>query len=227
MERLRSQPEVSPAAKPLRIAFLASHNGTDMRAIIGAIAAGTLNAEVAIVISNNPVAPALDFARQHGAPTSHISQTTVGPEGNVDRAIAEELEKNGADIVVLCGYMKKIGPETLKAFEGRILNVHPALLPDLKGHWGDAIHKEVLRRRRDNPDNPEFAWTGATIHIVDEEYDHGEHILQERVAVCADETPEGLKARIQALEITMWMDVLQDIIAGRLILGKERAPLRR
>lgn len=211
----------------LRIGFLVSHNGTDMRAIVSAIDNGILDAQAAVIISNNSTAPALEFAEEKGIESFHISQKTVGSVEQADREIAEILEDAGVDVVVMCGYMKKVGPQTLAAFPGRIMNVHPALLPDLKGHWGDAIYDEVITRRLAQPQNPRNSWTGVTIHWVDEEYDHGEHISQAGVKVTDDDTVMSLKNRVQGLEKIMYIQVLQDIAAGNIVLPKKPERVRK
>src|SRR5215472_2645550 len=149
------------------LGFLASHGGSSMKAIIAAIRRGTLAAEARIVISNNANAPALAYARDAGVPALHLSQSKLGPEGDVDRAIAAALAGAGVDLVVLSGYLRKLGPAVLAHYRGRILNIHPGPLPKYGGQglYGARVHEAVLAAGERT--------SAITIHFVDEEYDHG------------------------------------------------------
>ena len=194
---------------PLRLGFLASHTGSSLRAIVAAIDEGELDAEAVLVVSNNGDAAALAFAREQGLPARHLSATTEGSPEAADRAICEAMEAAGADLIVMSGYLRKLGPQTLRRFEGRVLNIHPALLPRHggKGMYGRRVHEAVLR------DGDET--TGATVHLVDAEYDHGPMLLQAEVPVLADDTVEALQARVMALEPELYLQVLATIVEGR------------
>lgn len=196
----------------LRIGFLASHGGSALAAIVGAIGRGDLSAEAAVVISNNSGAAALDHARSAGIPTLHLSATThPGPQA-LDVTICRTLDEHGADLVILSGYMKKVGPQTLRRFRGRILNTHPALLPSFGGHgmYGIHIHEAVLAAG--------VAVTGVTIHVVDEHYDHGLVLSRREVAVLSGDSPESLQKRVKDAEGDLLVSTLMDISAGRLRL---------
>lgn len=194
-----------PAA--LRLGFLASHAGTSMRAIVTAIEAGKLDAEAAVVISNNAGAEALAFARARGITAAHISARTAGSEDAADREIAQALAAAGATLVVLSGYLRMVGPLTLKAYRGRMLNVHPALLPKYggKGMYGRFVHEAVLAAGDRE--------SGASVHLVDEEYDHGAVLAQRAVPVLAGDTVETLTARVVAIEGALFVETLQAIVA--------------
>jgi phosphoribosylglycinamide formyltransferase-1 len=198
------------AATALNIGFLASHGGSSMRAIVDAIATGALAGTARIVISNNTDSPALQFARARKIPTRHISATSAGSEDAADRAICEALTSAGADWVVLSGYLRKLGPLTLRTFERRILNIHPALLPKFggKGMFGRHIHAAVLAAGE--------RVSGITIHHVDGEYDHGAIIAQREVPVLPGDTVETLQQRIMAAEPPFFVETLQAIAAGQL-----------
>src|SRR5262249_19596549 len=118
-----------PVDLPLKLGFLASHGGSGMRAIVQAIRAGELPAEPRILISNNADCQALTFAAGEGIPTKRISAASEGGLEAADRSIAQALEAAGAELVVLSGYMRRLGPQVLRRYAGRILNIHPALLP--------------------------------------------------------------------------------------------------
>ena len=144
----------------LHLGFLASHGGSNMQAIIDACVAGRLDAAPCVAISNNSEAVALERARKAGIPGYHISGKTH-PGDVEDQAILRTLRAHDVDTVILAGYMKKLGPLTLQAFRGRILNIHPALLPKFggQGMYGTRVHEAVLRAGE--------TVTGVTVHVVD------------------------------------------------------------
>jgi len=196
----------------LKLGFLASHGGSSMKAILDAIAAGTLRASACVVISNNTDAPALAYAQALGIPAYHLSQTRLGDAAAADRAISETLAERGAELVVLSGYLRKLGPRTLERYRGRILNIHPGRLPAYggRGMYGRHVHEAVIAagERR----------SGITIHLVDEDYDHGPTLAEREVAVEPGDTPETLGGRIQALEPHFFVDTLRRIAEGGLVL---------
>jgi phosphoribosylglycinamide formyltransferase-1 len=196
----------------LRLGFLASHGGSNMQAILDACAAGRLDAVPCVAISNNSDSMALQRARMAGIPAYHISGTTHPGEAE-DREILRVLRVHGADTVVLAGYMKKLGPETLAAYEGRVLNIHPALLPKYggQGMYGRRVHEAVLAAGE--------TVTGVTVHVVDALYDHGRILAQCEVAVAPGDTPETLAARVLAYEHRLYPETLQRIAAGEIRLA--------
>jgi phosphoribosylglycinamide formyltransferase-1 len=197
-----------------RIGFIASHNGTNMRAIVAAMRGGALNAEPAVLISNNRDSTAIAWAQENNVPWAHVSAKVTGSDEAADAAIADVLKKHRADLVVLAGYMRKLGPVTLKAFHRRILNVHPALLPKFggQGMYGAHVHEAVLKAGERE--------SGVTIHIVDDEYDHGAVVSQASVPVESTDTAATLAARIQAREQTLYPETLRRIISGDIDLDR-------
>ncbi len=206
----------------VRIGVLASHEGTTLQAILDACAAGALAAEVAVVISNNRDAGALGRARAAGIPTRHLSSRTHLDGHALDIAICQALVDAGAEVVVLAGYMKRLGAHTLARFRERVLNTHPALLPKFAGQgmYGLNVHRAVLAAGE--------ATTGASIHLVTERYDAGPVIAQREMPVAAGDTPESLAERVQSTERALLVEVLADIADGRIALpgGREAAPHR-
>lgn len=196
----------------LRIGVLASHGGSNMQAIIDATEAGRLDAQVVLVISNNSKSGAIERARRHGLAWQHVSGRTHPGPGAEDAAIADALQEAGAEVVVLAGYMKRIGPRTLEAFRGRILNIHPALLPRHggQGMYGIRPHESVLAAGDTE--------SGCTVHAVDERYDHGPILKQRRVPVLPGDTPETLQQRVLKEEHQIYTDVLADVVAGEIRL---------
>jgi phosphoribosylglycinamide formyltransferase 1 len=196
----------------LKIGFLASHGGSSMKAILEAIADGRLRASAAAVISNNADAPALAHARALGIPAYHLSETRLGGVAQADLAIADTLAARGAELIVLSGYLRKLGPLTLERYRGRILNIHPGKLPTYggRGMYGRHVHAAVIAAGE--------RASGVTIHLVDEEYDHGPVVAACDIAVETGDTAESLAARIQAAEPGFFVETLRRIADGTLRL---------
>jgi phosphoribosylglycinamide formyltransferase-1 len=182
-----------------------------MQAIIDACVAGRLDAVPCVVISNNSEAVALERARKTGVPRYHISGKTH-PGETEDQAILRTLRAHEVDTVILAGYMKRLGPLTLQAYRGRILNIHPALLPKFggQGMYGKRVHEAVLRAGE--------PVTGVTVHVVDELYDHGRILAQCEVPVLAGDTAESLAERVLRQEHQLYSDTLRRIAAGEIEL---------
>ncbi|TBD71650.1 phosphoribosylglycinamide formyltransferase [Rhizobium ruizarguesonis] len=194
----------------LRIAFLASNNGTSFRAVYEAIQSDKLDATAVLLITNKNHSPAFAFAEEHGVPSFHIP--TKGVEADADKRLQETLVGYGADLVVLSGYLRKLGPLTLETFKGRILNVHPGLLPKYGGlgMYGRKVHQAVL-------DNKERS-TAATIHLVDAQYDHGQTVATEIVPIDAADDISSLEMRVMEAECVLFVETIRRIIAGQLPL---------
>ena len=199
--------------KRIRLGCLASGGGTNLQAIIDAAASGELHADVAVVISNNSTSGALRRARNAGIPGFHLSEATHPEDAALDRAILGTLQDHGVDVVVLAGYMKMLGPAVLSRYEGRVLNVHPALLPKFggKGMYGMRVHEAVLAAGE--------SITGATVHVVGAEYDNGPVVAQSEVAVLPDDTAESLSARVLEREHELLVETLQKVASGEIDLG--------
>jgi phosphoribosylglycinamide formyltransferase-1 len=197
----------------LNIAFMVSHGGTSMKAILTAISERSLRARACAAISNNGEAPALAVARSYGVPTYHLSQTKIGPAEDLDQAIVETLEKAEAEIVVLSGYLRRLGSKTLTHFRGRILNVHPSLLPKYggRGMHGLHVHEAVIAAGE--------RISGASVHLVEAEYDTGPVLAQRTVPVETGDTPAELASRIEKIEPQLFVDTLRAIADGRVDLS--------
>ena len=193
--------------------MLASHTGTNLQSILDACRAGSLDAEVRVVISNNSRALALERARAVGIPTAHLSSVTHPECAALDAAIERTLKSHGVELVALAGYMRKLGPRTLGAYRNHVLNVHPALLPRYggQGMYGDRVHAAVL----ESGDRE----SGVTVHLVDDEYDHGAVVSQVEVPVLPDDTPESLAKRVLAQEHLLYPKTLQRIALGEIDLS--------
>ena len=198
----------------IRLGALASHGGTNLQAIIDACKDGRLDAQTCAVVSNNSGSTALARARREGIPAYHLSQITHPGAGERDRAILAALESHDVDLVLLAGYMKKLGPATLSRYRGRVLNIHPALLPRFggKGMYGRSVHEAVLAAGE--------KVTGVTIHVVDELYDHGPIVAQCEVSVLPGDTPDSLSERVLKREHEFYVEILQRISAGEIDLDR-------
>ncbi len=192
------------------LGVLASGGGTNLQAILNRAAAGRLPARVGVVIGNNSRSGALARARRAGIPAIHLSGRTHPKPGSLDRAIAETLWTHGVDLVVLAGYMKKLGPATLEMYRNRIVNIHPALLPAFggKGMYGERVHEAVVRSGAQV--------SGATVHLVDEEYDTGPIVLQQKIHVTPDDTSESLAGKVLAVEHELYAEAIRLFAEGRI-----------
>ena len=192
-----------------RLAVLASHEGTTLQAVIDACAEGAINASVALVISNNSQSGAMRRACAAGVPTLHLSNRTHPDADTLDTATLHALKDAGANWVLLLGYVKKLGPQTLGSFTGHILNTHPALLPKFggRGFFGRKVHEAVLAAGD--------AESGATVHLVEAEYDTGPQLAQVRVAVAADDTAETLESRVKKAEQELLVATLAELVSKR------------
>ncbi len=173
----------------MRVAVLASGHGSNLQALLDACATPGSAARVVLVISNREGAGALERAVECGVPTA-----TIAPDGqDADRLLAL-LAEHRVELVVLAGYLKRVPQRVVAAYRGRMLNIHPALLPAFggQGMYGRRVHEAVLASGA--------RVTGATVHLVDEQYDHGAIVAQWPVPVRPDDTPDVLAARVLAVE---------------------------
>ncbi|HXP90079.1 MAG TPA: phosphoribosylglycinamide formyltransferase [Fibrobacteria bacterium] len=193
---------MSLSASHPSIAVLCSGGGSNLQALMERIDRGDLEAKIAWVASNNGDSPALERARRAGIPAHHVSvRTEGGPEG-VERRLLELVTAHDVQVLVLAGYMKVLPAAVIRALPGRVVNIHPALLPAFggKGMYGVHVHEAVLESGAQ--------WTGVTIHLVTENYDEGPVLRQRVAAVMPGDTPASLGSRVLALEHdTLWREV--------------------
>ena len=188
----------------LRIGVLASHQGTNFQAVVDACASNQINACVELLICNNSDALVIARAHKAGIPTQHLSSKTHSSAEHLDKAICDALDDAGIDLVVLAGYMKKLGNRTLNTYEDRIINVHPSLLPRHggQGYYGMSVHEAVLSSGDTE--------TGATVHLVSGEYDTGDTLMQQKTAVMDNDTAESLAARVHGIEHELLISVIEE-----------------
>lgn len=193
----------------LRLGVLVSGGGTNLQAIIDRIEDKTItNAEIAVVISNNQGAYALERAKTHGIQAECISPKDFADREEFHKALLKELQKNKVDLVVLAGYLVAIPPVIVEAYPNRIINIHPSLIPSFcgTGFYGLKVHEGVLDRG--------VKVTGATVHFVDTGTDTGPIILQKAVEVRNGDTPQILQKRV--MEEAEWkiLPAAIDLIAN-------------
>lgn len=199
-------------AELLRLAFLASHGGSSARTIVAACKDGTLDADPRVLICNNRGAEALRWAQEAGLETHHLSGKTHPEPSALDQAIHTALTQAKADLVVLSGYLKMLGPATVAGYRNRILNIHPAPLPRFggKGMYGSHVHEAVVESG--------VSRSAICIHLVDEHYDQGAVVYRREVPVMPSDTATTLQERIAALEPTVYLEALDRIAAGTIDL---------
>jgi phosphoribosylglycinamide formyltransferase-1 len=176
-----------------RVGVLISGRGSNMAALVEAARQPTFPAEVSCVVSNRADAAGLAFAAQHGIPTQVIDHTTFASRTAFDQALNAYLTRQNLDIIACAGFMRVLGPDMLKPWAGRIINIHPSLLPLYKG-----LHTHERALADGVPEH------GCSVHHVSEELDGGEVILQAKVPVLAGDTAESLAARVLVEEHTLY-----------------------
>ncbi|MDR1471787.1 MAG: phosphoribosylglycinamide formyltransferase [Synergistaceae bacterium] len=184
-----------------RLAILISGTGSNMEAIARACRDGSLDAKTAVVISDNPNAEGLRRARRMGIDTAVCRYRRGVPREENEAPIVEEIRSRGVDWIVLAGFMKVLTPSFVREFPGRVINIHPSILPAFPG--AHAI-RDALAAGAD--------FTGVTVHIVDELVDHGPIIAQEEASILPGDTEETLAARIHAIEHRLYPRTLRQII---------------
>jgi formyltetrahydrofolate-dependent phosphoribosylglycinamide formyltransferase len=185
----------------LRVGVLGSTRGTALQGVLDAIADGSLDVEIAVVISNKSEAQILERAAKYGVKTLHIDATGL-KRAEYDERVSAALQEAGVELVLLIGYMRIVTAEFVEAWRGRLLNVHPSLLPAFGGMMNMSVHEAVIAAG--------VKQTGCTIHQVTEEVDAGPIVLQKRCDVLPGDTAEMLRERVQALEQQAFVAVLKD-----------------
>lgn len=188
----------------LRVGVMVSGGGTNLQAILDAIEAGTVtNAEIAVVISNNPEAYGLERAKQHGIDGVCLSPKNYENREAFNEALLRKVDEYRLDLIVLAGFLVKIPAAMITKYEHRMINIHPSLIPSFcgVGYYGLKVHEAALARG--------VKITGATVHYVDNGIDTGPIILQKAVEVYAGDTPETLQRRV--MEEAEWIILPQAI----------------
>lgn len=193
-----------------RIAVLASGGGSNLGALLAHLDSlgGDRHGDVTLVLADRPNAGALARARERSIPAAVVDPADAA-------AISRHLDETDAELVVLAGYLKLVPPPIVRRFEGRMVNVHPALLPAFggPGMYGMRVHRAVM--------DTGVRITGVTVHFVDEQYDRGPIIAQWPVPVLESDTPESLAARVLEVEHRLLPRVVDAVAGGRITLGAD------
>jgi phosphoribosylglycinamide formyltransferase-1 len=193
------------ARKKVPLAVLVSGNGTNLQALLDATRSPSYPAEVALVLSNTPDAFALERARKAGVPTQVVPHGRFSNREDFEDALIAAIEKAGAELVALAGFMRVLSPRFVRRFSNRILNVHPALLPAFPGT--NAIEQAW---------NYGIKVTGVTVHLVDEGTDTGPIVLQEAIEVSPKETLESLEKKVHSVEHKLFPEAVRLLAEGKL-----------
>lgn len=199
----------------MKIAVLCSGNGTNLQAIIDSVKTGYIPAKIALVVSDNKNAFALERAKKAGIETLVLDKKDFKTRDDFDREIVKNLKKRNIELVALAGFMRLFGRYFIKEYKNRIVNIHPALLPSFKGTRGirDALEYGVKV-------------TGPTVHFVDEELDHGAIILQRAVEVKESDTEEALLERVHKEEHKIYPEAIKLFVEGRLKIEGRRVVVK-
>ncbi len=195
-----------------KLVILISGRGSNMEAIVRACAREGWPAEVAAVISNRPGAAGLEFAASHGIATAVVDHRAFDGRASFDAALAAEIDRFAPDLVVLAGFMRILTPAFVAKYEGRMLNIHPSLLPSFKGIH---THQQAL--------DAGVALHGASVHFVIPELDSGAIVAQAAVPVVAGDDADALAARVLAAEHTLYPRAVRWFVDGKLRLDAGRA----
>jgi formyltetrahydrofolate-dependent phosphoribosylglycinamide formyltransferase len=190
-----------------KIVVFASGGGSNFKSIFNHLKKNKIDASIALLVSNNPKCKAIEFAESNGIETFVINKNRYPDSSEYEKIILEKLERFSPSLIVLAGYIKKIPIEVVRKFEGKIINIHPALLPKFggKGFYGMKVHNSVIESGEKE--------SGITVHFVNEDYDKGEIIVQERVPVLKDDTPESLAKRVLEIEHRVYPLVVEGLCA--------------
>jgi len=201
----------------MNIGVFASGRGSNFQAILNAIQEGLLPARVVLVLSNKGAAGALEIARARSLAAVHLSQKQFPDEGSFSAAMLHVLKEHNVQIVALAGYLKKIPLNVVREYRNRILNIHPALLPSFggAGMYGHYVHEAVIASGA--------KLSGATVHLVDEEYDRGPIVLQKAVTVDALDTPETLAEKVLKIEHEIYPLALKAFAENRVTINERSA----
>jgi len=199
---------------PVRLAVLLSGSGSTLQNLLDRIAAGTLPAQVVVVVASRSDAYGFERARLAGIPARVVARKEYADVERFNDALHAALEPYAADLVVLGGFLSLFQPRT--RYAGRVMNIHPALIPAFcgAGFYGDKVHRAVLESG--------VRVSGCTVHFADDQYDHGPIILQGTVPVLDDDTPETLAARVHALERELYPEAIRLWAEGRLRIEGRR-----
>ncbi|MFQ3599414.1 MAG: phosphoribosylglycinamide formyltransferase [Chloroherpetonaceae bacterium] len=194
------------SSRKKNLAVFCSGGGSNFKALYKQIQERNLPCQIVMCLSNNSQCGAMQFARETGIDAVHVSSKSVPSEDAFVQTMLAELEKRQVDLILLAGYMKRVPKAVVERYPKRILNIHPALLPKFggEGMYGMHVHRAVIEAKEKE--------SGATVHFVNENYDEGEIIVQGKVAIAPDETPESLAAKVLEVEHRIYAEALVKVL---------------
>ncbi len=192
--------------KKKRLAVFCSGTGSNFKALFHAIIERELPAEIVLCLSNRSQCGAVDFAKEYGIKTLHLSESQFGSHDDFARAMRSALQERQIDMILLAGYLRKIPDAVIAAYPEKIVNIHPSLLPQFGGHgmYGMRVHEAVIASGETR--------SGATVHFVNEEYDKGRIIMQNHVPVLPGDTAETLAERVLRCEHRLYPAALEKLL---------------
>lgn len=205
----------------VNIGVLISGGGTNLQALIDNINEGKINGKIKLIISNKKNAYGLTRGKLSNIESIYIEPGDYPTMDDYNKRLIKEFKDRDINLIVLAGYLKVLSRDFIEAFRGRIINIHPSLIPSFcgKGYYGERVHKEVLEYG--------VKYTGATVHFVDEGTDTGPVILQEIVKVDEDETLESLKEKVLKVEHQILVEAVKLFCENRLIIDGRKVIVRR
>lgn len=200
----------------LNLAVLVSGNGSNLQALIDAVSQGRINGRIAAVISDRKDAYALQRANNHGIEAIALDKREFAGKAAFDAELSKQFRSRNIDLIVLAGFLSILPTEITKEYEGKIINIHPSLIPAFcgKGFYGEKVHKAVIEHGA--------KMSGATVHFVDEGTDTGPIILQQSVEVAEGETPETLAAKVLVIEHQLIVKAAALFCEGRILLDGKK-----
>jgi len=203
-----------------RLAVLASGRGSNFQAIIEKITSGYIPASIALLITNNPDAGAIDIAKVHNIPWQVIVPKDFPDSKSFNDQILKMLIAAKVDYLILAGYLKLIGDQIIDKYENRIINIHPALLPSFggKGMYGHHVHQAIYNRG--------VKVSGVTVHLVNKEYDAGPIVLQRCVPIATAKSPDEIAQRVLKIEHELYSQAIKFMVEDRLIINGSRVTIK-
>ena len=203
----------------MRIAIFASGNGSNAESVMRASREGRLEADVELVLSNNPKAGVLEKAQAYEVKHSVIESSDFNSDAEYVKTVSELLDAEKINFIALAGFLKMIQPELIERYNNRITNIHPALLPSFggRGFYGKRVHEAVLAAG--------CKVSGVTVHLVDKEYDRGPIVAQACVPVLDDDTPDTLAERVLIEEHKIYPDALQLFAENRVVVNGRKVTI--
>ncbi|SHH33384.1 phosphoribosylglycinamide formyltransferase [Sporanaerobacter acetigenes] len=207
--------------QPVKIGVLISGGGTNLQCIIDKVKNGYINGEISLVLSNKKDAYGLVRAKREGIDAIWMDRKKYSTEEEYNDAIIEEFKNRDIELVVLAGYLKVLSKKFVTEYKGRIINIHPSLIPSFcgSGYYGERVHREVLKYG--------VKFSGATVHFVDEGTDTGPIILQRIVQVKDDDTVESLKERVLKVEHEILPEAVKYFCDGKILLDGRKVIIMR